>query len=419
MQNKTHENTLINYPINNENTVANELAVPSSQEFKNSRVLYFHTGTHKTGSTALQAYLALNKSRLENFGVRYDFQTGSDETMGNGEPFYRQLYGKKLDDNSLEGLLDFYIGDNFAGLCSTEDLTRFGKSEWSQIRDACQRMGVSVKTITFIRNIAPYYSSLHKQLLKGGECFCSLAEFCAVDQYYPILDSLRNQIDIFGLESISVIHYESSINELDVAFMSTLGLASGSFDRAPLQQTHNRSLTHYEQAVLATVNQLTGRQYSYELSELLIRNRPYIKEAKTVESDILGELELRHAKDLEWINNTFFEGRNVLKVEDKSSIKEVSSRINLEDTQSIDQDVAKWAVSKLQIAQDTSIDYVVTCLRAIDWENAGNPAIPADFDPIAYLLLNRDLLRAAVQPYKHFIVSGQHEHGRKWKWLIP
>lgn len=401
-------------PEDNPNIFYSDASIDS--QIEKDRVIYFHIGTPKTGSTALQAYLALNKSMLENFGVRYGFQAESDETMGNGEPFYRQLYRKKLDENKLESLLNFYLGEHPVGLCSTEDFTRFGKSEWFQIRDVCKRIGVSVKIIVFIRNIAPYYRSLHGQLLKGGECSCSLSEFCSIDQFYPILDSLRCLIDIFGSASISVAHYESSIHQLDVAFMSILGLEIDSFDNKPLLQNLNRSLTQYEQAVLSTVNKLTGQQYSYELSNLLISNRPQLKTEKGIEADIVTELEARHSKDLLWINSNFFEGKNVVKVQDKTSTNNNGCTLDLEDKQGIDQDVANWALSKLQMAQDAGIDYVIACLRAIDWENAGNSAIPNDFDPIAYLLLNPDLLRAAAQPYEHFIVSGQHEHGRKWKW---
>jgi len=35
------------------------------------RSLYIHIGTHKTGSTAIQSFLTLNKNIMQEFGVLY------------------------------------------------------------------------------------------------------------------------------------------------------------------------------------------------------------------------------------------------------------------------------------------------------------------------------------------------------------
>lgn len=42
-----------------------------------------------------------------------------------------------------------------------------------------------------------------------------------------------------------------------------------------------------------------------------------------------------------------------------------------------------------------------------------DPRLPADFDPVSYVLLHEDLLNAEVDPYWHFIVAGDGE-GRAW-----
>jgi hypothetical protein len=72
-------------------------------------------------------------------------------------------------------------------------------------------------------------------------------------------------------------------------------------------------------------------------------------------------------------------------------------------------------MSKLESAQAAGAAFIATRLAAIDWRNIGNPAIPGDFDPIAYLLLNLDVLKAGAPPCEHYINSGQHE-GRRWRW---
>jgi hypothetical protein len=386
------------------------------------RVLYFHTGSPKTGSSSVQEYLVLNKTILGNNGVGYairqDLET-HDDFVGNGQTLFKLLYGHQLRDEELEDLLNFYLDGKPVGVCSSENFIWFGHNEWSQINAACQRMGVLIKTITLVRNIYPFYRSAYGQLIKNSGLSCTFRKFCADDQYRIVMDSLRNQLETLGLESMTVIHYESAKKHLDTAFMSILGLACELFDRTPLRQTVNRSLIQYEEELLLKLNQATGGQCSHELSRLLITNRPQLKEEQAIDAEVVAELHVRHEADLKWINLTYFGGENVLEIQDASSNKQNGSALSLEDRQSIDQDVIVWALEKLQAAQDASISYVANYLCKIDWKNSRNPAIPSGFDPIAYLLLNQDVLKAGVPPYHHFIVAGRYEPGRLLKWPEP
>ena len=43
-------------------------------------------------------------------------------------------------------------------------------------------------------------------------------------------------------------------------------------------------------------------------------------------------------------------------------------------------------------------------------------AIPKSFDPVAYLLLNPDLLKNRTKPFQHYLEYGQFELGRLWEW---
>lgn len=379
------------------------------------RTLYFHTGTHKTGSTALQVYLATNKTLLGEAGVSYEFPDGTDQSMGNGQYFYDQIYERSMPDSQLDELLEFYLAGRTVAICSSEDFTRFKSQEWRQIKDACQRLQVQVKFVTFVRDFYPYYFSLHGQLIKGGESYTSFDEFCKRDQYFPVLDSLRCLLALFGQEPMSVIHYESVIDHLDEAFMAAVGLPPEHYDSSPLKRTVNRSLTEYEQEILSRINETSGRQYSLELSDLLMRQRPHLKPVKRVDPNIIEMLMARHAADIDWLNQTFFGGAEIVKISGTALGKEERNTLSVDDMRAIDRDVANWCISKLQSAQDEGIKYVTDRLRAVDWKNAGNPAIPDNFDPLAYLLLNRDVLKAGVPPFEHFIVSGQHE-GRGWGW---
>src|SRR5207247_10560899 len=95
--------------------------------------LYFHTGTHKTGSTALQVYLATNKELMGAAGISYEFPTGTDQSMGNGQYFYDQIHERNMPESQLDELLEFYIAGRTTAICSSENFALFKFKEWRQI----------------------------------------------------------------------------------------------------------------------------------------------------------------------------------------------------------------------------------------------------------------------------------------------
>ena len=84
--------------------------------------------------------------------------------------------------------------------------------------------------------------------------------------------------------------------------------------------------------------------------------------------------------------------------------------------QSIDHDVLEWCIDRLKTSQDKSFLHMGRLLREIDWHLASNPLIPPDFDPLAYLAYNPDIVRGGAPPFRHFITSGHKEPNRIWKW---
>lgn len=380
-----------------------------------SRTLYFHTGTHKTGSTALQAYLATNKAILHEVGVSYEHPAGTYQTMGNGQHLYEKVYEHCINENQLVELLEFYFSGRQKAICSSEDFSRFKLKDWQKVKDVCQRLHVQVKFVTFVRDISSYYFSLHGQLIKSGVISVAFDEFCKHNQLSPVLDSLKCLLSLFGRESMFVIHYESAINILDKYFMSAIGLNPVHFDRSPLGNRINRSLIEYEQEIMSRITNATGQQYSYELSDLLMTQRPHLIPAKQINEKTIAKLSSRHAVDVEWLNQTFFDNHEVVKISKGAVGKFQQEELSPEDRQAIDRDLVNWCISKFQTVQQESIEYVAERLYAIDWVNASKSIVPEDFDPIAYLLLNADVLKSSLGPYEHFISSGQYE-GRRWKW---
>ena len=380
-----------------------------------TRVLYVHTGTWKTGSTALQAYLESNKSQLTGAGISYEFRPGADHKEGNGRYLAQELLDRQLPSATLDRILEDYFADREVAICSSEDFTSFRREEWEQILDASKRLACQVRTITYVRDVGPYYASLHAQLFKAGQHYADLQEFCTQDCYRTVLDSLKCLCELFGRKSMTVIHYESAVDKIDVPFMEDLDIDPDDFDRSMLAKPTNRSFTKYEMEALRNVIKKTGGQFAPDLAIHLLERRPHLKPDRMLDPKLIEQLGLRHHQDLLWLNETFFNGANVVRLFADIQLHIPASELSDEDRHAIDADIVDWCMSKLESAQAAGAAFIATRLAAIDWRNIGNPAIPGDFDPIAYLLLNLDVLKAGAPPCEHYINSGQHE-GRRWRW---
>lgn len=381
----------------------------------NERTIWFHTGTYKTGSTALQYYLNLNQEALGKYGVSYSCSPTIEPSVGNGQELFQDLFGAKLSDDRLLEYLRFFLADREYGICSSEDFTRFGENEWDQIKYACSALGIKVKIITFVRNVAPYYWSLYGQVIKGGHVYESFDDFCKVNQFDLVMHSLKCMLKVFGRSNMLPLHYESVQKDIDIAFLSLLNIPIEFFDRTILKSAINRNLTDYEQEIISRLIKTTGRQYAYEMSKLLMEKRPNLRSTSGLNSRNVETIAKRHDEDVAFVNANFFEQKDVHKIHVSES-EAAANCLTPEIQRDIDRDVCNWLMEFLRSAQESSITYVAGQLLSIDWRNAGNSLVTPDFDPIAYLLQNPDILRAGVSPYEHFISSGRLETLRPLKW---
>ncbi|MDD4913594.1 MAG: hypothetical protein PHW13_00980 [Methylococcales bacterium] len=228
--------------------------------------------------------------------------------------------------------------------------------------------------------------------------------------------SLKLLSEEFGRQNMTVLHYDAVANHIDAAFLMAIGLQPDKHDFIAISSRVNRSLTDYEQQIISRLNQAAGNQYSLELSTLLITKNRSLMPATQISSDIIQILMLRHAADIKWLNHTFFDDLEEIKIIDAGLNRTSAETLSDSDKQAIDREIADWCLSKLQTAKEDFLTYTIKRLAEIDRENAGNPAVPANFDPYAYLFLNLDIFYNAIPPYQHFIDFGRHEHGRQWRW---
>lgn len=381
-----------------------------------ARTLFVHTGVWKTGSTALQAHLNFNRARLAEIGVSYEFPDRADRGGGNGAYLCSRLLGHHIPTDELSEHLETLFAARKTAICSCETFTSFGEAEWEQLLDSAKPLGIQVRTITYVRDVAPYYQSLYAQGLREGRHCRGLAEFCLFNVYAPVVASLRTLAEHIGPAKMTVLHYESTKHAIDTPFMAALRIDAGLLSAEMLSKRINRSFSSYEVKVLTRLVQRTGQQFASELADLLLKRRPDLESDQLLDSDVLQRVQERHGGDIKWINDEFFAHADVLAIS-RGSNTELSPRsANDQIEQAIDRDIADWCLAKLESVQQASVDFVAQRVASIDWEKINNPALPQDFDPLAYLLLNSDVLKAGVAPCEHYISAGRHEKDRRWKW---
>lgn len=386
------------------------------------RTLLVHAGGSKTGSTAIQNFCELHADRLLGAGVYYGRRLGIGSKYqmgsGNGFPLYQALASGQLND--VMELTQSHSAQGRLCLCSSEYFAHASVDQWALLKKCCDQSGLELRVIIYVRNVIPFLQSAYDQAIKRhGEsaCFAAWSENAAW-QHAQALQALAS---VFDPQAITVAHYDTSSATLIRSFFGFIGIASaleiGVDDES---RTVNRSLTSTERAALRRINGVLGDMVSPELSDHLIYQRPELKiQAEAIDLPTIDRLVARFGPDVQWINQVFFAGRQQLAVLPHSEPSgaavpdAVGPDFELERTCLID--IADWCVSKLKGARDGGIDFVANRLRNIDWHNGGHSLVPADFDPVAYLLFNPDVLVAGAPPYEHFILAG-HQEGRRYTW---
>ena len=388
----------------------------------NKRLLLVHAGGSKTGSTAIQNFCEMHAERLleagiffgRRLGIGSKYQMGS----GNGYPLYQALAGGHSRD-VLE-LTQSHAAHGRLGLCSSEYFAHSTVDEWHRLEESCNQSGLQLKVIFFVRNVIPFLQSAFDQAVKRHGESASFALWSETSEWQHV-QSLRVLAEALGPASITVVHYDSAIFTLIRTFLGVMGVDS-SFQVAAEDEsrTVNRSLTSVERTSLRRINATLGNTVAAELSDHLIYRRPEMKaQAEEVDAATVNRLIERFETDVQWINRQFFAGQEKVAVLPRPGSSSAAAGgvavSDFEQERNCLTDIADWCVSRLKGSRADAIYFVANRLRCIDWHNGGNSLIPSDFDPVAYLLFNPDVLAAGAPPYEHFILAG-HKEGRSHKW---
>jgi len=186
------------------------------------RILFLHIGTHKTGTTSLQAMVAAHPAHFESQGLYYP-RTGR-AGWGHHNIAWQLTGDERFDPRAgtLADLLDeLRTADPSAVLVSSEDFEYLYRApgQLSRLRRALDDLGYAVRIVVTLRRQSDYVESLYAELLKHGlkadlDTFVSDAlaqggvshgtwEFRLI--YDQLLDAFA---DVFGEDSVRAIPYD-------------------------------------------------------------------------------------------------------------------------------------------------------------------------------------------------------------------
>ena len=393
----------------------------------NERTLFIHAGGSKTGSSALQNFFEINALKLQEQGYAYqnrlNIKTGYEINSGNGVLLYKELSSSATTSDQIDRLVLSYFGSSVNAICSCENFAELTAHNWKILLESSIRIGVKLKVIFYVRNVIPYFLSGYDQVIKRHGVWQLFDEWVlrAIWQHIRTLHILADELP---KSSIQVVHFDKVKESLIRSFVDVLGV-DPSFVVDPNDQSRqvNRSLTEEERKVLLMVNRILGSVYSQELSDLLIYTNPDVPGEPIKHDGSITELLFnRFKKDVDWVNDTFFNGQPIVSVFANESEKKAIFKkqlIKLEKNCSVEDQVFDWVLEKLKTAKKDSeqlMQQKINVLINAAKQHSGNfcRELPVDFDSLNYLLLNPDVFYAGADPIQHFIVYGRAE-GRAYK----
>jgi hypothetical protein len=379
------------------------------------RHIIFHVGQPKTASSALQGFLSANVKKLEEKGVSYPFPESayaiSSGTCAGNLMHTMQSIAKTAKRGRSETTLrpNDLFQEHFAAAvelgvreAKTSTVVFSAEALATTIADSILPVlkilnaDYKIRLVGFVRDPYDFAVSAWKHLVRSE----------GLSQGFE--DHIASRIEgrNFGVEkilaflpavsSVKLINYDFHRSDIFSPFLRKLGLRDelGSFE-TPLTTRSNPSLT-YEQAVtLVQARQAINSQLFIALlikrfrSQQESRRDPYVHKIDKIILEFLKE-------DLEKINTLLPDGQKL------------RTAVRCEQDGERDTSSPEALVTVMEVANEA---IELAAKRAYFRPQAG---LPADFDPMVYLILNPDLEVAGVEPVHHYVTNGRFE-GRKYK----
>lgn len=378
------------------------------------KILYLHAGGSKTGSTAIQNYLELNVDWLRQAGISYEnpagVRTATDVTSGNGKKLFEVLKVADTESAEVDAAILSYFGDFDKAVCSSEYFEQLRSDKWDLFARSAKRLGVQIHLIFYVRNAKPYLSSAYDQIIKYHGEYRDFLEWLQ-DYRWAHLDFLQHLHAVRQDMICDVRSYDANRSDLIRNFLSTFALAEAGPDKTVAVGVVNRSLTRHERQRMRDINRIFGPVFAKDVSDLLMTAQPHIKAQPYCDDESFSYIRDTYSEGVAWINQEFFEGKDVVKL--SSGAKPPSPDHGDDSDARVETILLDWSLRQMtrMASQNTAdvVRYLVSTSKFPLPVEKTETTLPFDFDPLAYVLYNADLLSARVEPEQHFLNNGHAE----------
>lgn len=351
----------------------------------------------KTGSTYLQNCLSkLSHEKLlinTEYPILNNFSDNKYEIgSGNGMQIANMLVEHLTPEFDLEKLCDLVLKlitidcprKNL--VLSSENFSAADPYRFECLVGLLIQYCENVKLVVVVRNVCDYAYSSYNQLVKRRAFSLEYNEYCK-NYFISELAALLKRVDKFNIPGHCIPYTNDS---LLIDFLSVL---DEEFNDDDFKFRVNRSLTETEIKLLVKINAIfSSEEICTKISDSWLNKDPYKLPSK-VTSDDLYEFalldELNVQSELAHLIKTIMFSRIQNNYDDFLNQKE----------QENNEDLFLSALKSIFEFMNQNADYYTSRLEK-------NKNI---FDPIHYLLLNKDVMSEKVDPVEHYIKFGKKE----------
>ena len=249
--------------------------------------LIFHIGIPKTGSSALQVFLAKNATLLTEKSVNYlqigEFALGKQGQIssGNGALLARSIFPENAQARTADP--DRHIKEFFDALnrstaniaiISSEMFIDVSKEAFSRLLDRIAKTGVKSRVFYYVRSQTQFMSSAYIQQVKRhhytktpGEYIQSSYKHIPFLKYHSLYEKL---CEIFGSENVVCRTYDAAIKARSGVFHSFLNAFSVDPEGLSLTTADvNTGIPAKQIAIMRALNQFTPRM---RFSDAVVEN---------------------------------------------------------------------------------------------------------------------------------------------------
>jgi hypothetical protein len=212
--------------------------------------LFLHIGCPKTGSSALQSWLAINQTKLIEQGYHFAVTDGEAKQFrinsGNAavlDSHIRQNREQAPNDkNSDLEVLGLYFSGFDKAIVSSEILSGLRVEYIEKLKTLFAQHNIRVRVIAYVRNLYDFFYSAHVQHVKRTNRLISFEQATMEERHFRHFQTYRNFSKFFD---VTLIHYDSVIDNIASPFCDAIGVDYSKLIPMPAKQV-NRTLSQDE-----------------------------------------------------------------------------------------------------------------------------------------------------------------------------